>query len=314
MIFTCCLFFCVLLHEYGHALTARRFGINTLDIILSPIGGIARLRKMPENPTHEILVAFAGPAVNVLISAALGILIWVIGWDFSPILDELSFKSIEIFVVMTFWLNIMLVVFNLIPAFPMDGGRVLRAILSYKWNRFTATKIAAYIGQFMALCLILLGFWYDQFVLIFIGIFVIITARSELRAVKHRYYIKQTTANELMDINFLVIYPDTTIEESYERLKSSPYDVAIILDYEGRVYGSITQEDMRETMLSGNSTVFPVSSVLENSYEPIYAHQSVKEIIAAFNSYNNDTIPVLSGDIAVGTLNRNQVQNWLTEL
>jgi Zn-dependent protease len=139
-------FFCVLLHELGHALTARRFGIETEDITLYPIGGVARLRRMPKAPGAELLIALAGPAVNALIVVGL-LLVHLLVFAGGP----LSFSPVDQFLVEMIVINAILGIFNLIPAFPMDGGRVLRALLSGWLGRAKATMIAAGLGRGLSL-------------------------------------------------------------------------------------------------------------------------------------------------------------------
>ncbi|MFO0907628.1 MAG: site-2 protease family protein [Isosphaeraceae bacterium] len=135
-------FGCVLLHEYGHALMARRFGIETADITLYPIGGVARLMRLPRSPGAELLIALAGPAVNVAIAAGLAALGIVGIWEPEGLLGWFAFELMVV--------NLLLAAFNLIPAFPMDGGRVLRAILSGWVGRLEATRLAAGLGRGLA--------------------------------------------------------------------------------------------------------------------------------------------------------------------
>ncbi len=163
------LFLCVLLHEYGHALTARRYGIGTRDITLLPIGGVAMLERMPRDPRQEIVVALAGPAVNLVIAAVLAIALALgIGRTGGLVGTLLA-------------ANLMLAAFNLLPAFPMDGGRVLRALLAMRLERLRATRIAVRIGQALALGLGVAGFFGNPF-LVLIGVFVWFGARAELGA------------------------------------------------------------------------------------------------------------------------------------
>ncbi|MEO8791519.1 MAG: M50 family metallopeptidase, partial [Chthoniobacteraceae bacterium] len=143
----CLIFLCVLLHEFGHAFAARRYGIRTPDITLFPFGGVARIERMPENPRQEIVIALAGPAVNVVIAAVLWVALAAMGsaGKIDPINLEGSF-AVQLLAV-----NIWLLLFNLIPAFPMDGGRVLRALLALRLDHAHATRIASQIGQALAI-------------------------------------------------------------------------------------------------------------------------------------------------------------------
>lgn len=181
------LFTIVVMHELGHALTARRFGVVTRDIILLPIGGVARLERMPRNPRQELLVAVAGPAVNVVLALVLLAIVRLTGalpaanlYDFDPLLSVRGFLYQLVFV------NVVLALFNMLPAFPMDGGRVLRALLAMRMSSYArATGIAARIGRVLALCLAAAGlyglrnpFW------VLIALFVWMAAGTEAAAVR----------------------------------------------------------------------------------------------------------------------------------
>jgi Zn-dependent protease len=171
-------FLCVLLHEFGHALSAARYGIPTKDITLLPIGGLARLEKIPERPWHELVVAIAGPAVNVGIIIVLGALMYF-GKGLPLGMDILSLESNSLLVNLLL-VNISLVVFNLIPAFPMDGGRILRSLLAMKLSKLKATKIAVRIGQAISIGFVVFGWFYSP-MLILIGIFIFMGANAELK-------------------------------------------------------------------------------------------------------------------------------------
>jgi len=176
-------FTCVVLHEYGHALTARAFGVGTRDITLYPIGGVASLERIPRNPLHELAIAAAGPAVNVVIAGILAVALLL-----SQGVGEVTASSLTSGPLVTLLaVNVMLVVFNLLPAFPMDGGRILRALLAMPLPHETATTCAARIGQAVAVLLAIacLGLGLSPGLLLIAG-FVFIAAQAELTAVRRQ--------------------------------------------------------------------------------------------------------------------------------
>jgi len=175
VLFILAVFACVVLHELGHAIAARRYGIATPDITLLPIGGLARLSRMPDKPSEEIVIAIAGPLVNVVIALVLFLAL-------SAPFDARALSHIADpatgFLARLAGINVFLVLFNLIPAFPMDGGRVLRALLAFRLGRRRATEIAARIGQGLAFVFGFLGLFYGNPILVFIALFVWIGAGS----------------------------------------------------------------------------------------------------------------------------------------
>lgn len=180
-------FGCVVLHELGHALMARRFGIPTRDITLYPIGGVARLARMSERPWEEFCIAIAGPAVNVLIAGLL--FAWLVFFGFSLESEaEIAAYLKGNYLLTLAMINVGLVVFNLVPAFPMDGGRVLRAVLVPGLGRLRATEIAANVGAFFAVLFMLAGIWKPM--LILVGGFVLLAGRQELWTVRRQEYLR----------------------------------------------------------------------------------------------------------------------------
>ena len=185
-LFIIALFICVVMHEFGHALSARRYGVNTRDITLLPIGGVARLERLPDKPIQEFVVAIAGPLVNVAIALVLGLGLWLFS-SYDEILGVIqqmdqqnAFSGLLNFVIMLVCLNAMLVGFNLLPAFPMDGGRIFRSLLSIRLGRVKATRIASYIGQLLALGFFGWGMYNGEFILGLIGIFVFFTGSARI--------------------------------------------------------------------------------------------------------------------------------------
>ncbi len=181
--FIASVFLCVVLHEFGHVAAAAAFGIPTLDITLLPIGGMARLQRMPEKPIQELWIALAGPAVNLAIAALLLPLV-ALGASSSPI-DELVDQKMG-FIPGMLTVNIVLAVFNLLPAFPMDGGRILRSLIAMRTGYLYATEIAARVGRWMALLFAILGIYYLNFGLVLLAVFIFFAGTGELFAARLR--------------------------------------------------------------------------------------------------------------------------------
>jgi Zn-dependent protease len=207
-------FACVVLHEYGHALMARWFGIATRDITLYPIGGVARLERMSENPVEELLIALAGPAVNVVIALLLlPVNIILYGSSMATVSGDPEVMRNYFWLVLLFF-NIMMVLFNMLPAFPMDGGRVLRALLALSLGRLTATHIAALVGAGFAFIFAMSGvFAFSNPMLVLIGVFIFLMGRMELAMV--RYQEAQRRARPL----------DVLPADGYHTLDALPVDL-----------------------------------------------------------------------------------------
>jgi Zn-dependent protease len=249
-------FTCVLLHEFGHILMARRFGIRTPDVILLPIGGLARLERMPEHPRQELLIAVAGPLVTLLI--ALGFYFYLQLQGSTPDVFTLEFSD-DSAAGLLMHINVMLLLFNLLPAFPMDGGRVLRSLLAMKWGFPRATRTAAAVGQFMALAGGMYGLVTNQFVLVLIAFFVFLGAGAELAAVEHRTAGRGMLVRDMMMTRFQVIPVHAKLEEAVRMLLEGDQKEFPVLDNVGRIEGMLT----RENLIKGLATRGPQSTVLE---------------------------------------------------
>ena len=234
------LFACVVAHEFGHIFMARRYGVTTPTVTLLPIGGVAQLERIPEKPSEEFLVAIAGPAVNVVIAAAL-VLFFGASLDTKNLVgvDNSAVSMLDRLAVV----NVFLVLFNVIPAFPMDGGRVLRAALASRLGYVRATEIAATIGQFVAFALGFLGLFGNP-MLIFIAIFVYLAAASEAQLVAVRAMSRGVPIGAAMMTQFATLSPDSTIDEAVETLLRTSQNEFPVVDGAGRPMGVLGRNDV----------------------------------------------------------------------
>ncbi|MCO6475247.1 MAG: site-2 protease family protein [Phaeodactylibacter sp.] len=242
--FILALFACIVLHEFGHALTARRYGIQTQRITLLPIGGLAMLEKMPENPRHELAVALAGPAVNVVIAILLSLYLALTGQELplSQLEDPSQISFARYFIPNLLIVNVLLFAFNLIPAFPMDGGRVLRALLSMRYGRATATNIAAKIGQFLAIGFVFFGFMYD-FWLIFIGLFIYLGASGEASYETQRSLLSHLTVGDVLMHQYTPLHAWETIGRAVEILLDG-HEKEFIVTEDNHIIGTISRDEI----------------------------------------------------------------------
>jgi Zn-dependent protease/CBS domain-containing protein len=240
LLFMVLLFACVLLHEFGHIFTARAFGVITPDVILLPIGGVARLERIPEEPSEEFLIAIAGPIVNVVITA---LLVFIGGAHLD--LDQL--KTLDIsgggLIDQLAVVNLFLAVFNLIPAFPMDGGRVLRALLATRLGYVHATEIAATIGQWVAFALGFLGLFGNP-LLIFIAIFVYLAAASEAHVVAIRAVSRGVPVTAAMMTQFATLTPDEHVDTAVDTLLRTSQGEFPVIDAASRPVGVLGRNDL----------------------------------------------------------------------
>jgi len=234
------LFACVVAHEFGHIFTARAFGVPTPYVTLLPIGGVAQLERIPEKPREEFLVAIAGPAVNVVIAAVL-VLLFGASLDGANLaaMDRSSVSMIDRLAAV----NIFLVLFNMIPAFPMDGGRVLRALLASQLGYARATEIAATIGQVVAFGLGFLGLFGNP-LLIFIAIFVYLAAASEAHLVAVRAMARGVPVGAAMITHFETLPPDALTEQAVDTLLRTSQSEFPVVDSGGRPVGVLGRNDL----------------------------------------------------------------------
>jgi Zn-dependent protease len=303
--FILALFASVILHEFGHALTAKRFGVKTRNITLYPIGGVANLERIPEDPKQELWVAIAGPAVNAIIALILFIFLL-----FTQALAPFSSLNLSdgLFVERLMVINLILVGFNLIPAFPMDGGRVLRALLAMKLEYAAATQIAASIGQGIAFLLGFIGLFSNPF-LVFIALFVWIGAQSEARMVTLKSALNGTPVGRVMMTNFKTLSQDNTLAEVIDHvLASDQRDFPVVADEQ--VVGIL----MQSALLDGLRNVGETSLVGTIMREDFQTADSYEMLDTAFDRLLNcdcQTLPILHNDQLVGLLTMDNIGEFI---
>ncbi len=302
---TLCVFGCVLLHEFGHALTARRFGIRTREITLLPIGGVARLERMPENPHHELWVALAGPAVNVVIAIGLYVVLLMqanlvpvrsLGVVSGPFLERLLIA------------NLFLVGFNMLPAFPMDGGRVVRALLATRMEYARATQIAARLGQGMALLFGFLGLFTNPF-LLFIALFVWIGAASESSVAQMKSALGGIPVEQAMMTRFEVVSPDQPLKEVVELiLAGSQQDFPVVEN--DRILGVLTRSDLMAALAQTGQEV-PVSKVMRSDFQNVDSSEMLMDVFSRLQECPCRVLPVTHGGRLVGLLTSDNLGEFI---
>ena len=297
------IFVCVLLHEYGHSLMARRFGIQTSDITLLPIGGLARLERMPDKPSQELWVALAGPAVNVVIAIALSV--WLTlsnSWEpvFSLTVVQGSFAERLLAV------NCFLVLFNLIPAFPMDGGRVLRAVMAMRMEHHRATQIAANIGQGIAVIFAFCGLFASP-MLLFIALFVWIGASQEASAAASKSTLSGVLVREAMLTDVKTLTPDDIVEDATRLLLAgSQHDFPVMVH--GRVIGLLLRDDLIDAIRSNGQEV-PVSEIMKRDFTDAHPNELLDTAMA--NNQHGNSVPVMLSGKLVGLLTAENIGELL---
>lgn len=303
LLFTGLIFLCVVLHEFGHALAARQFGIRTLDITLLPIGGLARIERMPERPLEELWVAVAGPLVNVVIAGVLFVVLAVTGtWQpvdtltvgGGPLLERLAA------------VNVFLVAFNLLPAFPMDGGRILRALLATRLSRVRATQIAAGVGQGMALLFGLIGLFTNPF-LILIALFVWIGAAQEAAAAEFSDIFRGIPVDRVMITQFQTVSPEDSLEDVAHLLLTGYQQDFPVAD-NGRLVGLLTRQDLVNA-LANHERSTRVLQVMHSDYPIISPDDLLETVLPQIRGWS--AVPVVRRGGLAGLFTTENLHEYL---
>lgn len=303
--FILALFLCVVLHELGHALAAERYGIRTRDITLLPIGGLARLERIPEKPLQEFWVALAGPAVNLLLAVALLVGLRIFG-PWAP-LDEVSIASGP-FLQRLMLANALLAVFNLLPAFPMDGGRVLRALLATKLEYTRATIVAANVGQMMALAFGLVGVLFNPF-LVLIALFVWIGAAQEASVVQTKSALAGIPITRAMITDFHSLGSHEPLARAIQYTLAGTQQDFPVVD-EGRVVGVLTRKDLLAALTS-RGEASPVGQAMQTDFETVDASEMFETAFARLQNLSCRTLPVLQRGNLVGLVTMENVGEFI---
>jgi Zn-dependent protease/CBS domain-containing protein len=303
--FVLTVFGCVLLHELGHALMARRYGVQTRDIILLPIGGVARLERMPERPSEELAVALAGPLVNVVIAVALYVGLSLSGSSIVPFDPTLVGGSPFVNLM---WANIILVVFNLLPAFPMDGGRVLRALLAMLVPYERATAVAARIGQVAAILLAVVGF-FTSWMLMIVAAFVYLAAGSEAAAARVRSSTRGYRVRDAMQQQFHVFAADSRVADLAPELFFTDQDDFPVTSG-SHLVGMLSRQDILDAVRRGdtNGTAAELMRVVSPT---VQEDAALARALTTMQANGRASLPVLRANRLVGILTLPNIKRWL---
>ncbi len=298
------IFACVVAHEFGHVAMARRFGVRTPDVILLPIGGLARLERMPEEPRQELLIALAGPAVT-LVLAAIFYAVLRAGGATPPLLPSLSVAGGSVLADL-YRINVLLLLFNLIPAFPMDGGRVLRAILAARQGLARATRIAASVGQLLAFALGFAALMTGNMLLLLIAFVVFLGAGAEAAAVETRAAGLGLTVREMMVTDFRTLPAWATLRDAAELLVASDQREFPVVDNTGSVEGILTRDDLVKGLSQKGADAL-ARSALQAPSPPVSAGLSFEVALATLQSSGRSALPVIENGRLIGLLTKDNI-------
>ena len=304
VLFVLAIFATIVMHELGHALTARRFGIRTRDITLLPIGGIARLERMPDNPRQELWVALAGPAVNLAIAAVCYVVLLVAAGVLPVLALAPGAGFLERFAAVNLWLA----GFNLLPAFPMDGGRMLRAVLAERLDYVRATKIAATIGQGLALVFGVVGLFSNPF-LMFIALFVWMGASSEASTVNMRSALAGIPVSRAMVTEFRMLYAGDPLQRAVDLvLAGSQRDFPVL--QQGALVGVLTRDGLIEALRgSGPSTM--VASAMTREFQTADPREMLTLALLRLQGGGCPVLPVVDAGRVVGLLTTDNIGEYV---
>ena len=301
--FVLALFASVVLHEFGHALVARRYGIGTRDITLLPIGGVARLERMPDRPREELWIALAGPTVTLALAVILYVAAQLAGLPMSS--GAAMTGSV---VTQLMWANVSLLVFNLLPAFPMDGGRVLRAALAMRMSYARATAVAARVGRAFALVFGIIGLFGNP-LLVFIALFVWLAAAAEAQAVQMRSMLGDVPVERVMIRDVQTLNPRDPLTTALDHiLRGFQQDFPVVEDH--KVVGVLSRDALlRAVARQGRDA--PVADAMDRAFRTAEPGEPVEQALARLRECRCHTMPVVSNGQLQGVLTMENIGEFV---
>ncbi|MGD1038917.1 MAG: site-2 protease family protein [Roseiarcus sp.] len=306
LVFIVLLFACVVLHEFGHILVARQFGIATPEVTLLPIGGVASMQRMPEKPTQELAIAIAGPAVNFVIAIVLLLFVGEINAADFARLDDPQLSLLARLAAA----NVFLAVFNLVPAFPMDGGRALRALLAMQLGRSRATRIAASIGQAFAFVLGFLGL-FDNPLLIFIAIFIYVAAAGEAQMTAVHETARGLRVAQAMETRFAAVPANARLSDAVETLLATAQHEFPVVDAFGKPIGLLAREDILAA-LKDHDRAAAVAGFMRAPIETLPGTTPLEAAVDRLYQRDSSALCVVDGQgVLVGLLTRQNLAEMM---
>ena len=308
------LFVLVTLHEFGHSFAAMYYKVPVKQIVLSPIGGVAQLQHIPDNPVQEFVISIAGPAVNFVIAVLMALFIPILGLgatDFMTALSGTAGLTITAVFAYVFAYNIFLALFNLIPAFRLDGGRVFRALLAMKLDYGQATNIAAAVGKALAVMMGLYGLLNGGIFMVFIAMFVFTAAGQEAKMVKHRVSLKGFTVHDVYATSAYTLTPYHRLEQAVQLMMMSGQSSFPVVNNDV-LEGFITRHDLSEAMKSRGGHTW-VNMIMRQDIAPVSPLLPLEEAQKRMIVEGLDALPVVENGLYLGLLthwNINQVAQW----
>ena len=309
---TLSIFFCIVLHEYGHALTARRYGVKTRDIIIFPIGGVARLERIPKKPIQEFLMTLAGPLVNIAIALAISFFIYLVfGLDvLDKGIDGLFENNFQSFLGLIVIINIFLFLFNMLPAFPMDGGRLVRSLLAMKLGHIRATSIATWIGKIFAALFILYAVWDRDVILAFVGLFVFYSAHTEGKNNRLMAKLSDIKIGSIATTSFSKVDITTTFAEISDVFKNSVEKNFLVFGG-ADVVGSLPQQYIVHYLKQGINPETRIAELMSDRFYLFNYEDSLSDVYEKMNEEGIAIVGIKKDDQLIGVADRLLISKYL---